>query len=211
MIKSAFSIHCFLLFMALLPSCAPYVLVEGKFTASTENFEVDLPSGWRKHDIAFDHHPVSRSLLEDLEKRRNLSWDALRITRDGLLLQQIAIGRLAIDKELPYTKRKFSKGMLPQEVAGVIIDNIRSNPNITNQQVMENLPAQVGGAPGFKLLYTYRTKKGLTMKVACYGVMLADSYYYLLYEAPARHYFAIDYSVFEKVKETFRIVKSRTA
>lgn len=200
----------FLLLIFALPACLPYVLVKGRYTASLENFEVDLPDGWRKHDLMWDHSPMSKSLLEELQKRRKLTWDIVRITKDGLALQQIAIGRVATDEELPHTKKKLSKGMLPQEVAEVFIDNIRSNPNITNQQFTENTPATVGGYPGFKLLYTYRTKQGLKIKRVYYGVMLSNWCYYLIYEAPASHYFAKDYPVFEKVKDSFRILKADT-
>ncbi|MFQ5801037.1 MAG: hypothetical protein ACE5HH_04900 [Candidatus Hydrothermarchaeales archaeon] len=135
----------------------------------------------------------------------------IRITRDGLTLQQISIGRIAADEELPHTKKKLSNGMLPQELAEVITDDLRSNANITNLQVNENVPATVGGHPGFKLLYTYQTKQGLKIKVAHYGVMSGDWCYYLLYEAPARYYFPKDFPVFEKVKETFKIHKADVA
>ncbi len=66
--------------------------------------------------------------------------------------------RLKIDTELLHTKKKFEKGMLPQEAAEVVIDNLRSNPNILNQNVVENKPVQIGGHPGFKIVYTYQNK-----------------------------------------------------
>lgn len=186
-------------------------MVVGKYTAAPQNFEVDLPQGWRKHEPAFDHFPVSRAMLEELEKRRDPSGDVVRITRDGLLIQQIIIGRISIDKEWAHTKRKLAKGMLPQEVAEVIIDNTRSNQNITNQNVLENSPARLSGYPGFKLIYTYRTKEGLRIKGAHYGAVVEDWYYYVLYEAPERHYFAKDYPVFEKIKDGFRLLKRELA
>jgi hypothetical protein len=201
----------FLILTLLLVSCAPYVLVEGKYSASAENFEVELPSGWRKHEMAFDQNPASRSILEELEKRRTLSWDALRLTRDGLLLQQIGIGKVTLDRELPHTKKRFSKDLLPQELAELIIDDIRSNPDITDFKVFENSPAKVGGQPGFKLVFTYQTKNRLTIKTAYYGVKLGDWYYYLAYQAPQRFYFDKDYPVFEKVKESFKFLRADTA
>jgi len=204
--KTAAIVSC----LALLCGCAPYVMVGGKYTAGPENFEVDLPQGWRKHELRFDQHPASRVMLEELNKRRDPAGDIVRLTRDGLLLQQIIIGRTGIDKELPHTKRKLSKGMLPQEVAEVIIDNIRSNPNISNQNVLENSPARLSGYTGFKLIYSYQTKEGLRIKGACYGAVVGDWYYYVLYEAPERYYFTKDYQVFEQVKDTFKILKADT-
>lgn len=194
--------------LTFFSGCAPYVMVGGKYTAGPENFEVDLPQSWRKHELTFDHHPISRAMLDELKKRHDPTGDVVRITRDGLLLQHIVIGRIEINKEWPHTKRKLSKGMLPQEVAEVIIDNIRSNPNISKQHVLENSPAKLGGFPAFKLIYTYQTKESVGIKGACYGAMMGDWYYYLLYEAPERHYFAKDYPIFEKLKDSFRLLKS---
>jgi len=171
-------------------SCAAWVMVGGKHSELSQNYEVDLPSGWR---------------------RFNLSTDAVRLTKDAITLQLITIARVPVDRELPHTKKKLSKGMLPQEAAEVITDNIRSNPNTANPQVAENSPARVGGYPGFKLIYGYQTKQGVKIKSAYYGVILEDWHYYLLYEAPERYYFARDYPVFEKVKETFRVTKGGTA
>jgi hypothetical protein len=202
--KKLFTLFVLLLFLS---SCAPYVMVGGQYAASSENFVVDLPEGWRRHEIAFDQGPISRKIMELLEQRRKLSWDVIRITRDGLLLQQISIGRVPVDDELPHTKKKLSREMLPQEAAEIVIDNLRSNPNITNQEVIENTPTRVGGNPGFKLLYTYQTKEGLKIKAAYYGAMSGNWLYYLLYEAPARHYFDKDHALFEKIKESFKLLK----
>ena len=192
-----------------LSGCAPYVAVGGKYTAGTENFEVDLPSGWRQHFSAYD--PMFRQVLPDLLERRDLTKDVVRITRDGLNLQQIAIGRIALESDLPHTKRKLSKGMLPQEMAEVILDNIRSNPSMTNLKIVENAAATVAGNQGFKLLCAYKTKGGLTVKAAYYGVTVGSWHLYLVYEAPQRHYFDRDYTTFERVKNSFRVLRKEAA
>lgn len=177
---------CYLVLTTLLWGCATWVAVEGKYSMSSQNFEAELPNGWRKY---------------------NPSRDTLIITKDGLPLQQIQIMRRAIDKELPYTKKKFSKEMLSQEVSEVVIDNIVSNPNIMNQQFIENAPAQIGGYSGVKLVYTYQTKAGLTQKGVIYCFLSGDWCYEILYEAPERYYFAKDLPSFEKVVESFRLIK----
>lgn len=187
--------------------CAPYVMVGGRYSA--ESFEVDLPNGWRKHELAFD--PTGKRLLEAFQRTRDLTWDEVRITRDGLTLQQVGMGKVAADAEIPHTKRKLASGMLPQEAADVVIDSMRSHPNITDLQVLENTPAVLGGHPGFKLLYIFKTKTGLRIKAAYYGVMLGNWHYYMVYEAPERHYFAKDYPVFEKIKESLRIHRAGAA
>ena len=165
---------------------APWTIMGGIYTMSSQNFEVELPEGWRRH---------------------NFTPDALLITLDGLSLQQICIARSPIDKEIPYTQKKFSKGMLPQEVAEVVIDHMRFNPNIMNLKITENIPARISNYSGFKLIYSYQTNGGLKKKSIYYGFMMENWYYGLLYDAPARHYFEKDLPTFERVKESFRILK----
>lgn len=198
-----------LIFLPFLAACVPYVVVGGRYEATSENFIVDLPQGWRRHELYADADRISRAVVENLGKRRKLEWDVLRMTRDGLLLQQICIGRIPLDEELPHTKKKLSQGMLPQEAAEVITDGVRANPNLIRQEIMENAPATVGGHPGFKLHYHYRTKEELKIEGLFYGALVDRWLYYVLYEAPAQHYFRKDLQLFERTRQSFRILKGR--
>lgn len=170
----------------LLAGCSVWVMVDGKYSRTSENYEVELPAGWRRHIQ---------------------TWDGLRMTKDGLTLQRLTIARLPINRELPHTKKKLARGMLPEEAAEVVVDNIRSNPNIVDQQIEEDVPAKVGGYPGYKLVYTYRTRDGLKKKAIDYGVLVGNWHYHLHFEAPARYYFVKDQGDFEKLKDSFRILK----
>ena len=176
-----------LLITIIVMGCATWVSVKGKYSMSSQNFEVEIPDGWR---------------------RFNLSRDALIITKEGLSLQQINIMRREIDKELPHTKKKLSKEMMPQEVSEVITDNIRSNPNIMNQQFIENAPAQIGGYSGIKIVYIYQTKAGLAKKGVNYCFMFGKWCYEIIYEAPERHYFGKDLSAFNQIVKSFRLIKT---
>jgi hypothetical protein len=147
-----------------------------------------------------------RSFTAMLDKRHKLSWDFLRLTRDGLLLQQICIGRIPVTDELPHTKRKLALQMIPLEAAEVINDELRSNSNLSALEIVENVPATVGSYPGFKLHYTYRADK-LKIEGMFYGAMVGSWLYYLFYEAPAQHYFAKDLQVFDKLRASFVIGK----
>jgi hypothetical protein len=189
----------------LILSCGvPYSLVTERHVTSPENFAVDLPQGWRQHNLSSD--PL-QGFTAMLEKRRKLSWDVIRLTRDGLLLQQICIGRIPVTDELPNTKRKLTQQMIPLEAAEVISDDIRSNSNLTHQQIIEDAPATVGGYPGFKLHYTYRAEDRLKIEGLFYGAIVGPSLYYVLYEAPAQHYFNKDLQVFDKTVSSFQILK----
>jgi hypothetical protein len=190
----------------LLISCglSPYSLVTERHLVSPENFTVDLPQGWRQHNLSYDPLYTYKAMLE---KRRKLSWDVIRLTRDGLLLQQISIGRIPVTEELPNTKRKLAQGMIPLEAAEVMISDIRSNSNLRNQDIIENAPASVGGYPGFKLHYTYRTEEELKVEGLFYGALVGNWLYYVLYEAPAQHYFSKDLRLFETTRSSFQILK----
>lgn len=181
------AIAIFCLFMLSLTACVTtnWETTGGKYVMNSQGFEADLPAGW---------------------KRYNGNPEVLVLTRDGITVQQISIVRSAIDKELPNTKKKFSKGMLPQEAAGLVADSIRSNPNFSNVEILENSPAKVGGYPGFKIIYSYRTKQGLTKKVINYGLLQGNWYYELVYAAPARYYFARDSAAFERIEQSFKII-----
>lgn len=184
--KKIFLILTCLVLTLFLGGCAPWVMVSGNYENISQNFKVELPNGWRKF---------------------NLSKDALLITQDGLTLQFIRISRNPIEKELPHTKKKFTKGLLPQEVAEIVMQNFRSNPDIMNQQLLANNPSEIGGYPGFNIVSTFQTKTGLTKKIIIYGFLSGNSYYEILYEAPERYYFKKYDTDFEKVKDSFKLLK----
>jgi hypothetical protein len=176
---------CFILGL-FLGGCTPWVMVGGNYENSTQNFKAEFPNGWRKF---------------------NLSNNEVLITKDGFSLEFIRISRRPIEKELKHTKKKFTQGMLPQEVAEIVIQNFRSNPDIMNQQILANTPSNIGGYPGFNIMVTFQTKEGLTKQSAVYGFLSGDAFYEILYEAPKRYYFTKYEADFEKVKDTFKLLR----
>ncbi len=167
-----------------LSSCATWTLVGGKFDASGDRYEVELPEGWRRF----------------MPYR-----DGVALTFDGLELQAVYLARIPFDKEAPNTKRKIAKGMLPQEVAEVVIDDFRSDRNRGNLEVIENSPTAVGGYAGFKLVYSYQASTNLRKRGVYYGVLVDQWYYFVYYQAPARYYFDRDLPTFEKIRSSFKI------
>ena len=166
--------------------CAPWMVVGGPYENTKHNFKTEFPKGWRKF---------------------NLSKDDVLITKDGFTLQFIRISRNPIDREFEHTKKKLTKDMLPQEAAEIIIQNFRSNPDIINQELLLNYPATIGGYPGFNIAVSFQTNEGLSKKSIIYGFLSGSSYYEILYEAPERYYFSKDEADFEKVKDTFKLLK----
>jgi hypothetical protein len=132
--------------------------------------------------------------------------DRVRITRDGFLLQTIGVDQYRLDESLKHTKRKFEKGMLPQEVSAVLIDDITLIEEVASSDVLENVPAQFAGIDGFRVVLLLHFKNGEERKCALYGGMSGDRVFELFYSAPPRFYFGRDLETFEGVVRSFRLV-----
>jgi hypothetical protein len=150
------------------------------------DFAVEVPTGWWK-----PKH-INKYL----------------ITKDGAFLQYVLIQQRPIKRPYRNTQRKLNKGMLPQEAAGVIIDEIALDRRILNFKVIENAPAVVDGHQGFKILFTYKDKNGSPFKTLYYGFINGDSFYNIRYNAAMRHYFEKDIAAFEQILGSFKLVKN---
>ena len=101
--------------------------------------------------------------------------------------------------------------MLPLEAAEVIVDEISSDQFVQNFQVIENIPASINGHDGFQIVFTYKNKDGLRLKTIYYGFIVGEWFYAIRYTAANRHYFAKDLETFEKILNSFRLLKSQPA
>ena len=184
--------------------CAPWVQVGGPYRGSLSPHSVNPSSVG-----GYPPDPVNRSdfqvTLPAEWRRAAFVQDALLLTRDGVSLQYIKIGLVAVGDELTNTKKKFAKGMLAQDVAALELDEVRSDQTLRSFALVENIPFQFAGLPGFKLVYAFRAENGLRLKRVHYGVMVRDWVYRVQYQAPARHYFDKDLATFERVRESFKV------
>ena len=105
---------------------------------------------------------------------------------------------MALDQVFPNTKKKLNEKMLPQEAAEVIADNFRMAEGVLQFNLVENVPAEVGGHPGFRLLLEYKMDERLWLRRLFYGTIVNGRFYFLQYHAPRRHYFDRDLETFEK-------------
>ena len=174
------------LFMA---SCASFGQGGNPSQSESSNFTLEFPEEWRK-----------------LTKGKYLM-----ITRDGAFSQYILVQQRHVDRPFSHTKKKINKGMLPQEAAEVIMDEITSDRAVLNFQVLENRPAAVNGYNGFRLLFTYKTKGGYKFKTLYYGFVQGDWFYSLRYNAADGRYCDKDVETFREVLESFKIMASRSA
>ena len=169
---------------ASTPPKPVWVPAEGAFTAAKSGYSLVLPAGWTR---------VNRE-------------ERLLITRDGSSLQVIGVNMYKVGTPLQHTKKKFEKGMLPQELAGILIDDLASAENIASVEVLENVPARIGDVEGCRVVCRIRFKGGLDRKCAFYGAMRGDAVFDVYYTAAARHYFDRDLGVFEEMTRSFRFL-----
>jgi hypothetical protein len=163
----------------------PWQPTAGLYSSPAENFSVELPRGWM---------------------RLNSNEDLL-ITRDGVLLQLVSVERAAVDQPLKSTKKTLTRGMQPQAIAEVIVDNFMSSESMLDVKVQENRPVQVAQHRGFRLVYTHRDKNGLRFKSVLHGFLAGDVFYAIRYTAAERYYFAKDLPTFEQVLASFRLIR----
>ena len=156
--------------------------VDATTPRDSKSFRLDLPQGWM---------------------RANQEATVVA-TRDGPMLQVITVERRQVGKPLRHTKKTVIAGMMPQEAAEVIADDLVSNPVLKGLLVVENAPATVGGKAGFRILATFKDGDGLKYKRVVYGVVEAPWFYQLVYTAPERHCVASDLPAFETVAASFR-------
>jgi hypothetical protein len=147
---------------------------------------VDIPQGWYKPKY---------------EKR-------YLITKWGkATLGYVFIQQRPIDRPFNHTKKKLRKRMLPLESAGIIMDEISSDRKIMNFKVLENTPALLDGHAGFKILFTYKNKKGFAYKTLYYGFISGNSFFNLRYSAGMQDYYDNGIADFKQMLTSFKLVK----
>lgn len=186
--KPAIAAACLL---AALAACIPYrrpafVPTLPSYVAPASGFEVVPPPAWMRLDIPFE---------------------VFLITRDGTPLQRIVVGASEAGKPigLGSGRRAVQAGMSPQELAELVIDDIRATEELTEMRVIESAPATLSGRSGFRVVAAFHDGRGLPRRVALYGLVEGSRFYRLFYTAPERYYFARDLPVFEQVARSFRL------
>lgn len=175
-----------------MPRQAKFAPVGTEEQLPTDQIWADWPPEW------MTFRPAEKD--EDANQEGTL----LVLSKDGFNLQTIKLTKRPLEREFKYTQKKLTTGMLPQEAAEIVLDNARADPQVVDLHIMENGPAIVAGAPGFKLNFTYREKSGLIRQASIYGTLHRDMLVTLSYDAVKRLYFQKDLSTFEKAKDSLR-------
>lgn len=169
------------------PKTTPWEPIWGSYDSGNwfgARFALDLPPDWMK---------------------LNFVENGLVATRDGFNLQAIKVRKIKFGDDLPHTKKKISKGMAPQELAEVLLDDVRSDGTANALKVIETRPLAISGQRGFRTTVAFRDSYGLTHKAVLCGVMAEGRAWQITYVAPARHYFDADLATFDAALASMRI------
>lgn len=148
----------------------------------TDAYSIQVPHGWTYHT-------------------RN-QQDSVIISRDGPRIQQI-MSRV-IEYGQPYILNSRSedvlvRNMLPTDLAQFALAGRQSQLDLENLETVALEPATFSGRPGFRVEYSYRTPRGLGYRGVIYGAAREDGAHFMLYEAPAIHFFERDLATFERI------------
>lgn len=173
--------------LLLLAGCQAWQPGGGTVTGKGEAFSLTTPAGWM----------YATSLGPDL-----------LLSREGPILQRIVVEHRDLTKPPgKEPKRAITPTLAPFEVAEAIVDELRANRDLLEFRLQENTPATVGGRPGFRLVFDFRTKDGLQFTEARYGVIAGTDLWFVRFSAPTRHYFARDLPAFESAVQTLQFKK----
>lgn len=169
----------------LLIGCAavsPWQPAGGLYRDDAHRFSAELPRDWMRFN----------------------SKNLLLVTRDGVLLQVIAIERATAGEKLSASTMRYREAMKAADAAEVMIDDVKGSLKAPSFEVLERRSAEVANLPAVKILYTYRDTAGLMYQGIAIGIPKGQAFYSLHYVAPKRHYFDHDLETFEKVVKSVR-------
>jgi hypothetical protein len=183
--------------LVVLVTIAAYplpVTAEEEESAVTRNgFRFILPKGW---NIPKETQPKGR---------RKAKEKIMFMTKDGYLLNRVELSSRLLHAEFSHTKKVLAPGMMPQEMAQVVLNDFELNDAMKNFRLIENKPATVAGIPGFRLVFSYRSNGTLHYQTAYYGFQKDDRYYSIVYSAPKRHYYEINAGTFEAIVQQLKL------
>jgi len=174
-------------FLLSVTACAPWVPAAGPWGPPACHFSVILPEKWMKFKTD----------------------EYLLVSKDGPFLQYVLIQERHIEQPFGHTSKRLHKGMLAQEAAQVIVDEISSDRGISHFQIVENRPARINGLDGFNLLFTHKNRDGLLFRTRYYGFLSGDQFYAIRYSAAHRYYFDKDIQTFESILSSFEVTEKQ--
>ena len=127
------------------------------------SFNVAMPEGWRSIDT---DEPM------------------IFMTKDGGYKQFIMVRERPLTDPFVFTQRSMYAGMLPEQAAELVVNEVIADTNISNFSLLENSPARIAGHNGFRLTFLYSDAAGFVFKTIYYGFIKGQ---YVLQRPVRRH------------------------
>lgn len=182
--------------ISILIACAghqgDWSVVGGPQVIENQGIEVEWPRGWMKFTPANSNEQASKE-----------GW-LLTVTRDGVNLQAMTLKKRSLEQGFTNTQKKAAPDISPLDLAELVVDDLRANPYYHDIHVIEHSPTTLDGDPGYKVVIRYRSTAGLHRQAVHYGCLHTGLLYMLSYDAPQRHYYALDLPTFETVKTSLK-------
>ncbi|HVP67910.1 MAG TPA: hypothetical protein VMT17_11665 [Anaeromyxobacteraceae bacterium] len=163
---------------------------------SSAGFSLRLPPGW----MVLSRGPSSTNGF-------------IAASRDGPGLQCIAAGVTALGPEgSPALNALAAWQRLPLYGSGgsgsgraLFIVSSSLGGEASPPEVVAFSGVPVAGLPGFRAEMAFVDPRGMPVRALVLGAISGDWVYWILYAAPARHYYELDLPTFEDVATTFRV------
>ena len=151
-------------------------------------FNVAIPEGWRSI---------------------NSEEPMLFLTKDGGYKQFVLIRERPLAEPFTFSQRTMRNGMMPEEAAELIVNEIIADTNISNFSLLENVPARIAGHSGFRLTFLYTDADGFVFKTIYYGFIKGNTFFNIRYAATQDDYFLRDLKTFQQVFESFNLAAAK--
>ena len=161
----------------------------GSSGSSPYNFTINYPDEWKRLN-------TERFLI---------------IAKDSRPFPQYILAQQRpIDKPFGHTAQLLKREMPPLDAAEIIVEEIQSDDSLLDFKVAEIVPALVGGYNGFRMVFTYKTKKSYKFKSIYYGFLRGEWFYTLRFIASEKYLLDKDIETFHRVLNSFKILKTKT-
>jgi hypothetical protein len=167
-------------------SADSWELAEGRQHSLAGKYEVMCPAGW----VMFKKGP------------------RLVLTKHGTSIEVINIDRQSVSEPLSLTRRMLKPGMLPHQIADIIVSELSLSPGISQVALTVLAPATIDSIDGVRLEVSYTSAPAITHKAIIYAFICGEWYYEIIFSAAARCCYEPNMEIFMDVVNSFKLFNS---
>ncbi len=159
-------------------------LTAGRYVSPPQKFAAPVPAEWMRKN--FSPH--------------------FQITRDGVPLEGIEVKMGSLPLKALFTERSYTPQMTPVELAEIARADLQANPNMRRVRISRSIPVTIGGRPGFRLEFSFRSADDLPMRGVQCGFRDEDRMYHINFFAASQYYYDHYLPDFERFLEGFELL-----